>query len=67
MSKITSVDRLRIAAEALVDPSTVTRWASGQPVRSMTQARIERAIERLGIDSPASTSLSESAPMGDEK
>ena len=40
---------LTIAAEVLCDPSTVRRWAAGHEVLETTDARIRRAIAKLGI------------------
>ena len=40
---------LAISAEVLCDPSTVRRWAAGHEVLETTDARIRRAIAKLGI------------------
>ena len=38
------IDRRRLAADAAVDERTVQRYLTGQPIRLLSQARIERAL-----------------------
>jgi hypothetical protein len=39
-----------VAVEAIVGIETVRRWARGELVNSMTNARITRAMNKLGIE-----------------
>jgi hypothetical protein len=50
-------DLVRVAAEAMVDVGTVGRYVRGEPVRGLSQFRIERALKRLGLPlrEPAAT------------
>ena len=41
-------DRRKIAADAEVDVRTLDRAIAGQPLKTMTQERIDRALDRLG-------------------
>jgi hypothetical protein len=43
-------DVQRVAVEAMVADKTVYRWARGEHVNSMTNARISRAMNKLGIE-----------------
>ncbi|MGH8749677.1 MAG: hypothetical protein ACREU5_11295 [Burkholderiales bacterium] len=49
-STLTPHDRRRIAVSAGCDPSCVVRYIAGQPVRSTTSERIEKAIRNLNLD-----------------
>ncbi len=45
-------DARRIAVEAECDPVTVERFWAGKPVRQLSERRILRALETLGISAP---------------
>jgi len=48
--KLTAHTTRCIAAASATDPRTVRRFVKGQPMKSTTQARVERAIIELGFD-----------------
>lgn len=49
-AKLAWHDVQRLAVEAVVAIETVRRWAAGDPdMRSMTIARINRAVNKLGV------------------
>jgi hypothetical protein len=41
----------RVAVHAAVDPRTLRRYLVGEPIVSTCRARIERALEELGLSS----------------
>lgn len=53
--KLERSDVMRVAAEAEVDPRSVTRWCAGLSMKSIVQARIERAVVTLKLNKEART------------
>lgn len=47
--RINGHDRVRVAAHASVDPSSVYRWSRGDRMRSTTARRIALAVTALGL------------------
>lgn len=45
-------DVRRIAVQAECHPATVRRFWSGQPIRALSERRIVRALEALGLKGP---------------
>jgi len=45
--RLTAAERNAIAGESRVAPNTVRRWETGQPIRPVSRARIEEAIEEI--------------------
>jgi hypothetical protein len=52
VTALSRVDRLRLAAEALVDERSISAVYSGRTVRSMTRERIVQAARRLSLPLP---------------
>jgi hypothetical protein len=49
-SKIPSHQIILIAATALVSPKSVKKYFSGEPLRDMTRARIERTLGEMKLN-----------------
>jgi len=52
MQTITPPDRVRIAAQATVDPRTVMRIYAGERATPNVRDRVERAARDLGLPPP---------------
>jgi DNA-binding LacI/PurR family transcriptional regulator len=52
MKKLTRQQKLQLAAEAQVDPRTVTRIYDGQSTKEMILERVVAAAKKLGFSTP---------------
>ena len=56
MLKLTTQQKLQIAAEAMADPRTISRIYTGKPTLKMVRERIITAAKKLGLPLPPPTS-----------
>lgn len=52
---MTALEVLKISAAAECDMRTTRRYFRGDPIRSISKVRIERAMRELGFTGPAKT------------
>jgi len=45
--QLTAAQRNEIAGKSRVAPNTIRRWETGQPIRPVSRARIEEAIDEI--------------------